>query len=309
MKAMCGFAAYFNLLIATTMWPGTPSSAGKATLENREAELLSDDRFFGALVAQGATVLRHNENGRRNISEETASAQRLVTHLIRQSDKRTPEVLRLQREIIDQRKVLGETAAGIAVAGRLYKAGRAHERQMREIKTEAEGQLAKVDARHAAELADLKADVEKRLKKTEKEKRKLKKSMEDMHLNEEKAWKEKIEAMDSQFRDHLTAKEEELRDIEESLREIRKDVARQSSDAVYGTAEYEKIASDARQEVVQARGAYEKFSGQKGNLVNGLSNGLAAGAVSGVIAAGTRFHLFKSLVFGLRFEMLIVFVL
>lgn len=292
MKAMCGFETYDNLLIATTMWPETPSAAGKTTLESREAELVADDRFFGALIEQGATVLRHNENGRRDDFGETASAQRLVAHLIRQSDAHTLDVLRLQQEIIDERKALGETAAGIAVAGELYKARRAHERQLRAIKKETEGQLAKVDARHAAELEELKADVEKQLRKAEEEKQALTKSMKEMHANEEKAWSEKIEAVGKQFREHLAAKEEELRDMEESLSEIRKDVARRAKnhcrnqDIAGEVAVYEKVVKDTRKEVEQARGAYQKFSGRTSNLLNGISNGVAAGAVSGVIAAG-----------------------
>lgn len=291
MKAMCGFAFYDNLAIATTMWPDGPSHADIASLENREIELLVDDKFFGALVAQGATVFRHNEKGRRNPFEETASAQRIVAHLIRQSDMHAPDVLQLQREIIDQSKTLGETAAGIAVAGDLYKARRAHERQLKEIETEMKGQLAKMDAVHAAELGELKADVEEKLTKAKDEKRALKRSMQDMHTEEERLWEEKIKALDRQFRDQLAAKEEELLDMEESLREIRDDMARRSQrphqkqQAAREAVKHGQIISNARQEVFQARDAYQKFRGQTGNIINGTLNGLAAGATSGIIAA------------------------
>jgi hypothetical protein len=292
MKAMCGFAFYDNLSIVTTMWPDGPSHAEIASLENREIELLVDDKFFGALVAQGATVFRHNEKGRRNPFEETASAQRIVAHLIRQSDMHAPDVLQLQREIIDQSKTLGETTAGIAVAGDLYKARRAHERQLKEIETEMKGQLAKMDAVHAAELGELKADVEEKLTKAKDEKRALKRSIQDMHTEEERLWEEKIKALDRQFRDQLAAKEEELLDMEESLREIRDDMARRSQrphqkqQAAREAVKHEQIISNTRQEVFQARGAYQKFREQTGNIINGTTNGLAAGATSGIIAAG-----------------------
>lgn len=38
------------------MWPDSPSNSDIATLEVREAELLDDDRSFGAVVARGATL-------------------------------------------------------------------------------------------------------------------------------------------------------------------------------------------------------------------------------------------------------------
>ncbi|KAF2499258.1 hypothetical protein BU16DRAFT_454522 [Lophium mytilinum] len=292
------------------MWPDGPNYAEVATLENRERELLADDRLFGALVAEGANVYRHNEKGHRDHFEETASARRIITHLIRQSDMRAPEVLRLQREIIDQGKSLGETAAGIAVAGDLYRARRAHERQLREIETELKGQMAKADAAHATELRELKADVEKQLRKAKEEKRALQKTMQDMHEEEERAWMKNIEALDRRFRDQLAEKEEELQEMEESLREIRDDMARQAQKthqqqlavreavklarqsqkahqqqlALLEAVKHEKIVRKARNEVFQARSAYEKFHGQRDNILNGTANGLAAGATTAIIA-------------------------
>ena len=180
-----------------------------------------------------------------------------------------PDVLQLQREIIDQSKTLGETAAGIAVAGDLYKARRAHERQLKEIETEMKGQLAKMDAVHAAELGELKADVEEKLTKAKDEKRALKRSMQDMHTEEERLWEEKIKVLDRQFRDQLAAKEEELLDMEESLREIRDDMARRSQrphqkqQAAREAVKHGQIISNARQEVFQARDAYQKFRGRR----------------------------------------------
>jgi hypothetical protein len=112
MKAICGLASYHNLTIVTTMWPTAPDHAEKAVLERRNAELLADGRFFGDLFAQGATMFRHTENGRRSASEEAASARLIVDHLVRQSSMHRPaDVLRLQREIVDEGKMLGETAA------------------------------------------------------------------------------------------------------------------------------------------------------------------------------------------------------
>ena len=297
MKAMCGFANYDNLAIATTMWPATSDYTEKSIAENREEELLNDDQFFGALVAQGATVFRHNEQGRRDPGEERASAQKIVTHLIEQSDIDTPDALRLQREIVDQKKTLGETEAGIAIAGDLYKARKAHASQLRKIEAEMQGELAKADATHAAELADLKKEVEEKLKTAEEEKKALRKNMEEMHEEEERVWKEKIEALDKQFREELEEKEQELLDMEESLEEIRRDMVRRSrsprskEQIVTETAKYEQVVSNARQDVSEARDSYQKFNGKKDELLKGSLNGIASGVATGVVTAGKLYKL------------------
>lgn len=68
--------------------------------------------------------------------------------------------LSLLREIIDEWKTLGETHAGIAVAGDLYKASREHERQLRDLENDLKSRLAKTDAVHAEELRELKAEIQ-----------------------------------------------------------------------------------------------------------------------------------------------------
>ncbi|KAF2246286.1 hypothetical protein BU26DRAFT_411294, partial [Trematosphaeria pertusa] len=136
MKAMCGFTRNDNLAIATTMWPNAPDNAEAAILENREIELLTEEKFFGVLIAQGAALFRHNENGHRDSTDEHESARRIVDYLIDRSDIRAPDVLRLQHEMIDQGKRLGDTAAGIAVAADLQKARQAQLRQLRELETQ-----------------------------------------------------------------------------------------------------------------------------------------------------------------------------
>ncbi len=293
-KAMCDFGSYHNLAIATTMWPEAPGLAETETLKNREAELLADNRFFGALVAKGATVSRHNARGCRNESQETVSAQNIVARLIQYSDIHAPEVLRLQREIVDQGKTLRETAAGFIVATNLIKISQAHKEQLSMLETELKGELARADAAHAKELRELKTDFKKQLKKTHEETRALGKAMHDLHNTEEKAWKERIEVIEERFCKEIAAKEEELLDMEHSVLEIRKDIARRSSQQSIrkqkenkdNAMEHEQIVRTVQQDVVKAKASYNRFRSQKGNIINGLTNGLAAGTTSGVIAAG-----------------------
>jgi hypothetical protein len=295
MKAMCGLASYHNLAIVTTMWPRAPDHAEKLVLERRDAELLADGRFFGDLVSGGAHLFRHNETGHRNDFKEATSARRIVDHLVCQSDMHAPDVLRLQKEIVDEGKTLGETTAGIAVAGELYKARRAHEVELGGLQAEMNSQLARVDASHAVQIRELQADVMKQLKKAEDSERALRRRMDEMHRDEERAWKRKIGELDEIFRQKLAEKQQELLDMEESLLEIRKDMARWAPDQRQSTsrqreqmalqiAEHEETVTSARAEISNNQNAYQKFKGQTGNILNGTANGVAAGLTSGVIA-------------------------
>ena len=178
MKAMCGFEFYDNVAIATTMWPDTTLYEDTGTLENREAELMSDQRYFGALISRGATVIRHNEKGIKKSTDEIDSARNIVSHLIQHSEKHVPEVLQLQREITEQRKTLGETGAGIAVARDIHRAKREHE-ELRRIEADMKRELAKTNSAYAANLQELKEDIEKQLRKSDQEKQALRNSMQD----------------------------------------------------------------------------------------------------------------------------------
>ncbi|KAJ5794730.1 hypothetical protein N7457_001329 [Penicillium paradoxum] len=283
MKAMCGFTSYSNLAIATTMW-----SPDSVLCAQREAQLLSDDRFFGELIASGAKLFRHNEKGRLDSLEEVVSARRIVTHLIHQSKKYTPRVLQIQREIIDQKKAIGETKAGIVLGWDLYKARQAHGQELRKLKEAIQAEIAQQNVEHAAELRELQVDLENQLNKAEQDRRALQKSIQDLHKKEQRAWKKRLKALEKQFLEDLAVKEQKVLEMEQSLDEIRKDRARsakRSSQVSLQLEKYEQEVETARTEVSEARQTYQKVNGQRQNLFNGATNGLASGLTAGIMSA------------------------
>ncbi|TGJ77596.1 hypothetical protein E0Z10_g10675 [Xylaria hypoxylon] len=292
LKVICGFTSYANVVIATGMWPAALTYAEKANLESREAKLLSDERFFGFFTARGARVLRHNEEGSRDFTREAASAKRIVNHLVQQSEMHVLDVLQLQREIVDEGKTLGETAAGIAAAGELYKERKAHEHQLMKLRAEITRHLDKSNDAYTAQLRELEVDAEKKLKKAQDDRHTLKQRMEGLQENELKVLKGKMEEMDRLFRKEVLAREKELREMEESLSEMRKDLARKS---LKPRMEHEKAVSDARERVSRVRKAHQKFNDQiqnsltsgvqMDNIINGAVNGISAGVTSAIVAA------------------------
>jgi hypothetical protein len=265
------------------------SSHDMTALYQREDELLTDQRFWGEFAAKEAAMFQHNESGRRDGEGETTSARHIVPHLIAESDKNsTLKVLRLQREIIDEKKTLGETAAGIAIAGDLYKARKEHEQQLLDLETELKERLAMADASHDEELQELKSEIQMTMAKAQEETKALQKSMLEMHKNEEKTWKDKIEALDKQFRQQIDDKELELEELEDSVRQIREEanILRWSAETQREFAEHTEIVRTASTEVVKARDAHSKFNSSMTNIMDELANKILDSVGASVITGG-----------------------
>ncbi|OJJ63321.1 hypothetical protein ASPSYDRAFT_83391 [Aspergillus sydowii CBS 593.65] len=92
--------------------------------------------------------------------------------------------------------------------------------------------------------------------KAEDEKGTFRKSMREMHNDETKAWKEKIEVFDRQFCEQIAEKGYELKDLEESVREENE------------FEDHEEMVRNVLREVSEA-------------------NGIAAGVTTSVITGGT----------------------
>ncbi|KAJ4235427.1 hypothetical protein NW757_013538 [Fusarium falciforme] len=305
-KAVCGFSSYENLAIVTTMWPEETSYVEAKSLEDRENDMMTNDRYFGDLVAEGATMFRHGQTECRSPSKRLASAQDVTSHLVVRLERRAPEVLRLQREMVDEKKWL-------------------------ELEASIKSRLAGVNVAYAAQLQEQRSDIDKRLKVVDHSRRALKKSMRDLHKQEERAVRQRVENADRSLRAQISEKEKKIRNIEKFLLEQReetwKDEAQGHREAPRQGQRQEKqkqpewqhkdqtgargqqlfnshrpvrsktgegedrdrLISDMKEieelkrRLLKSQDAYESFHGQTGNLWNGTMNGVAAGVASGVI--------------------------
>ncbi|KAG8216976.1 P-loop containing nucleoside triphosphate hydrolase protein [Butyriboletus roseoflavus] len=102
-RELCGKDSLRNVLIVTTMWSSVDPNVGAT----REEELAMSDDFFKPVLDEGARLVRH-DGGQE-------SAQGILRHLIH--NEGTP--LRIQRELVDERKPLADTAAGAELSHQL----------------------------------------------------------------------------------------------------------------------------------------------------------------------------------------------
>ena len=149
--AMCGSQALQNVVIVTNMWGKVTPEVGDA----REQQLGSS--FFEPALENGALLLRHDDT--------TGSAHNIIRNIL----ERQPVTLRIQEEIYDEWKRIGETAAGKELLRELDEQVRKRLEQLRELQemlnqTEADDgetrqELQQELLRLRAELAALSGEV------------------------------------------------------------------------------------------------------------------------------------------------------
>jgi hypothetical protein len=122
-KQLCGDSTLQNVVIVTNMWSEVTPEIGEA----REAELASQDMFFKPALDKGASLLRH-ENTRE-------SAHAILQHII----QNRPLSLQIQRELIDEKKNISETAAGAELNRELMVQIERHRREMQALEEEMKG--------------------------------------------------------------------------------------------------------------------------------------------------------------------------
>lgn len=95
-RKLCGPVFYSNVILATTFWSQVDESLGR----RREAELRSNEDFWGTMVQRGSEVIR--------LPDDRETAIRLLRRLaVKQS-----ATLQIQGELVDQGLAISQTEAG-----------------------------------------------------------------------------------------------------------------------------------------------------------------------------------------------------
>ncbi|KAF7374701.1 GTP-binding protein A [Mycena sanguinolenta] len=135
-RQLCGDSTLRNVIIVTSMWGEVGNEVGEA----REAELASEDRFFKPALDKGARMLRHN-NG-------ITSAHAILHYLMGNH----PRALRIQRELVDQRKDILQTAAGEELNRELVEQIKRHKQEIATLQQEMKDAIRAKDEETKKEL-------------------------------------------------------------------------------------------------------------------------------------------------------------
>ena len=153
LRDLCGDSTLKNVVLVTNMWGGVSPEIGEA----RENELAS--RFFKPVLDKGAQMVRHHNT--------IQSAHDIIRRIM----ENRPVALQIQRELVDQRKDITDTAAGVAVNEELTELIKRHQAELGGLREEMEQALKERDT-------EMRQELEEERRKLREERRKLEEWME-----------------------------------------------------------------------------------------------------------------------------------
>jgi len=208
-RKLCGDSTLSNVAIMTNMWGEVKPELGDA----REKELCSRDIFFKPVLDKGAKVVRHDNT--------LKSAQNIIGRLL----KNKPKALEIQRELVEEKKNITDTAAG----------------------SELNRELKEQQARHRAEIGKLQEEMMQAMNEHDEE---TKKELE-IEQNKLRAEVERIQNDAQRLKDGYAEERAKFqRDMEEEAARVRAENVRM-------IAEYEEKMKELQETLRDRQNASE----------------------------------------------------
>ena len=223
-KKLCGDAALQNVIIVTNMWGEVDPRIGNA----REAELATEDIFFKPIIEKGARMARHT-----NTFPSAEAILRLVLN-------NHPMPLRIQEELVNERKDISETGAGEELNREIAAQIRRHQEEMRMLREEIEQAMKAKDEETRKELEIETKRMQKEIERFQndssrletdytKEKERLEARMTQMEEETRKEtelriaeYQRRIEEMQNALENNTTASERERAQMLEEINQMRR---------------------------------------------------------------------------------------
>lgn len=124
-RKLCGEQSLKNVVIMTNMWGSVDQQLG----EQREQELLTqDDLGFKSALEKGAKMMRHDASAK--------SAADILKYILGHN---SPTALQIQKEIVDEKKDVSQTAAADEIERELKAERERQKAEAERIQREMEG--------------------------------------------------------------------------------------------------------------------------------------------------------------------------
>ena len=114
-RELCGDKTLKNVVLVTNMWGRVTPSLGVG----REKQLQS--KHFKSAIDKGARLLRYDDT--------PESAQEILRTILHNE----PEVLKIQQELVEDRKEVGQTGAGAELSKEMRKMMESHIKEIKQL--------------------------------------------------------------------------------------------------------------------------------------------------------------------------------
>lgn len=227
-KQLCGGDFLKNVAIVTSMWSEVTASIGEA----REAELRDQEMFFKPVLEQGARLLRLDRN--------VESGQAIVRSMIRQR----PTALQIQRELVDQRLDLAETAAGEELNRDIAAQVRAHREELKAMQLEMRTAIQARDEQTRKELEESSNKLKLEMARLQADSRKLVVDYAEEKIRMERQVQEMVETTRGEV-DRVTSDcRQQMEDLQRRFQLTERNSAVEKSDIQYQMQNLQHIIED-----------------------------------------------------------------
>ncbi|XTI89089.1 hypothetical protein V2W45_1490162, partial [Cenococcum geophilum] len=211
--------------------------------------------------------------------------------------------LQIQRELVDQGKLLSESTAGKVLLAGIQVASETFRQQLEQVRSHMEEAIREQESEHVSSLRGVERDFQQKLSRAENDASALVASLIDVHREEKRRLLARLEEVEKKRKDELTAKNLELQDLEESLKHFLESGENERREyQIYRTATKQNLkrAQIDRELAEECKAAVQKLKNRvrrldcgvrktqkaSGRVRSALASGLVNGAASGTIAAG-----------------------
>ncbi|KAF4596316.1 hypothetical protein EYR38_007693 [Pleurotus pulmonarius] len=156
-RELCGDTTLRNVVIVTNMWGEVSLDVGEA----REEELKTRDIFFKPVLDKGAQMKRHE-----NTFNSACAIMRCIAF-------KAPLALRIQRELVDEKKDITETAAGAELGRELHEQAMRYKAEQRKLQEEMNEALRQRDEQAREELEQATAQLNQDMMRVQNESHRL----------------------------------------------------------------------------------------------------------------------------------------
>ncbi|KAF6753687.1 P-loop containing nucleoside triphosphate hydrolase protein [Ephemerocybe angulata] len=223
-RKLCGEQTLRNVVIVTNMWSGVDPHLG----EERERELATNDTFFKPALDKGTKMFRHTDS--------LESALSIIRYIL----GNRPVVLQIQKELVDEKKDISQTAAVDELERQLQAAKEAQRIETERLKRELE------EAERAREEeARRQREAEARHRQEELDRIEAeRKRAEEQRTREQREWEERMRVEEQERKAAIERQQRELEAKIAEERRQREETERRRREA---QARYERELAEMRE--------------------------------------------------------------
>ena len=194
-RELCGEKTLKNVVLVTNMWGSVTPQQGAA----RERQL--KDKYFKAAIEKGAELRRYNN--------DLESGQTILREIL----GKEPVVLKIQEELIDVGKDIGETGAVVELRRGILEVEGNYEREIKELEENMQRAEEEKDEESRQEF-------EEERRRMQEEKEDLRREYEEMQSKFDKARREMEGRMNARVQYLQEMYEAEIRKYQERVKEL-----------------------------------------------------------------------------------------